>query len=64
MLDCAGETRDALRCSDDLDATWYWSRVGELVFRPVTDGGGGGSCMGSPYPLLPGRLSYDALVLS
>lgn len=48
---CGGDTIDGRLCSGDLEATWYWSNVGELIFR-VLGGGGGGSSTGAPYPLL------------
>lgn len=55
-----GETIEGLRCSGERDATWYWSRVGELIFLWPSTGGGGGS---SKVVLcaLAGRLSRDSL---
>lgn len=52
-------TSEAFLCSGERDATWYWSRVGELIFLCASAGGGGSSSMCEMCELL-GRLSMDS----
>jgi hypothetical protein len=55
------ETTEGLLCSGERDATWYCSRVGELIFLSAPSGGGGGSSKVVLYEL-PGRPPIDSFL--